>query len=85
MCKKAAEVEPWQLKDAPDLFKTSKRYDKAVRDYPFSLQHVPDFFVTQEQIDLWHDDKYVYHDDRMIEWFKAIKSVRLKKPQLKKS
>ena len=84
MCKKAVEVDPWQLKDAPDHFKTQKMCDKAARDYPFSLQHVPDWFVTQGQIDLWYDDKNVYDDNMMIEWYKGYKKRKAQKASIKK-
>ena len=84
MCKKAAEVDPWQLKDTPDHFKTQKISDKAARDYSFSLQRVPDWFVTQGKIDLWYDDKYVYNDDRMTEWYKGYKKRKAQKALIKK-
>ena len=58
--------------------------DKAVREYPFSFQHVPDWFVTQEQIGLRYDDKYVYNDDRMIEWYKGHKKCKTQKASVKK-
>ena len=66
MCEKAIEEDPWQLKDVLDCFKTQKMCNKAVRYYLFSLQFDPDWFVTQQQIDLWHDDDYVYNDNEMI-------------------
>ena len=84
MYKKAAKVDPWQLKDAPDYFKTQKMCDKEARDYLFSLQHFPNWFVTQEQINLWYDDKYVYDDDRMIEWYKGYKKRKAQKGPIKK-
>ena len=66
MCKKTVEVDPWQLRDVPDYFKTQGMCDKAVGNYLFSLQFVPDWFVTQQQIDTWYDDDYVYNDHEMI-------------------
>ena len=83
MCKMAFEVDPWQLKDVPDHFKTQKICDKAARDQLFSLQHAPDWFVTQEQIGLWHDDKYVYNDNRMIEWYDGYKKRKAQKAKIK--
>ena len=83
MCNKVVEVDPWLLKDVPDHFKTQKMCDDAVRYYPFSLQHVPDWFVTQEQIDRWYDDKYVYDNDRMIEWYKGYKKCKAEKASIK--
>ena len=82
-CKKAVEVDPQQLKDAPDHFKTQTMYDTAARDYHFSLKHVPDWFVTQEQIDLWYEDKYVYDNDEMIEWYRGYKKLKAQKASIK--
>ena len=62
MWNKAVEVDPWQLKDVPNHFKTQEMCNKVVTHYLFSLQFVPDWFVTQQQIDVWHDDDYVYND-----------------------
>ena len=59
MCNKTVEVDPWQLKDVPNHFKTQEMCNKAVGYYLFSLQFVPDWFVTQQQIDVWYDDAYV--------------------------
>ena len=47
--------------------------DKAVRDYLFSLQLVPDWFVTKEEVDIWHDNDYVYNDNGMTEWYGGYK------------
>ena len=58
--------------------------EEAVRDYLLSLQHVTDRFVTQEQIDLWYDDKYIYNDHRMIEWYKCYKKRKAQKASIKK-
>ena len=40
--------------------------EKAVNDDPSSLRFVSDWFVAQEQIDIWYDDDYWYHDYEMI-------------------
>ena len=45
MCIKAAEVDPWQLDDVPDHFKTQDVFDKAVKNDPSSLQYVPDWYT----------------------------------------
>ena len=58
----AAERYPW-------LPKNIKVCDKAVKDDPSSLQFVSDWFVTQQQIDVWYDDDYWYHDDEIIECY----------------
>ena len=47
---KALKVDPWQLHDIPDYFKTQKMCDKTVKDDPYTLQFVPDWFVTQQQL-----------------------------------
>ena len=46
MCNDAADIEPWQLKDFPNHFKTQKMSDNVVLKYSYSLQLVPDWFVT---------------------------------------
>ena len=67
MCIKALEVDPWQLNDIPDYFKTQEMCDDAVWEDPYSLRFVPDWFLTQQQLKIWHDDDYWYHDDEIIE------------------
>ena len=64
----ALELDPWQLNNIPDYFKTQKMCDKAVKDDPSSLQFVSDWFVTQQQIDVWYDDDYRDHDGEIIDW-----------------
>ena len=80
MCNKALEVDLWQLNDIPDYFKTQKMCDKAVKDYPSSPQFVPDWFVTQQQIDIWYDDDYWYHDEDVIRWnnYQKLKAQKAK-------
>ena len=57
--------------------------DKAVKDDPSSLQFVPDWFVTQEQIDIWYDDDYWYHDDELMEWYEGYKERKTQKAKIK--
>ena len=57
--------------------------DKAVKDDPSSLQFVPDWFVTQEQIDIWYDDDYWYHDDELMEWYEGYKKRKAQKAKIK--
>ena len=83
VCIKTLEVDPSLLKHAPDYFKTQKMCDDAVRDYLFSLQFVPDWFVTQQQIDIWHDDNYVYNDRRMIKCYEGYKKRKAQKSKIK--
>ena len=36
------EVDPWQLHDVPDYFKTKEMCDQAVKHDSYSLRFVPD-------------------------------------------
>ena len=83
MCKEVTEVDPWQLKNVPNHFKTQEMCDKAVRDYLFSLQFVPDFFVTQGQIDIWYEDDYVYNGNEMIKWYEGHQKRKAQKAKIK--
>ena len=83
MRKKTLEVDPCQLNDIPDYLKKQKMCDKAVKDDPSSLQFVPDWFVTQEQIDIWYDDDYWYHDDELMEWYEGYKKRKAQKAKIK--
>ena len=47
--------------------------DKTVEDKTYSLQYVPDSFVKQQQLKLWRDHTYWYHDDEMIKWCNGYK------------
>ena len=69
--------------DILDYLKTQKMWDKAVKDDPSSLRFVPDWFVTQEQIDVWYDDNYCYHDDELIEWYEGYKKRKAQKAKIK--
>ena len=66
MCIEAVEVDPWQLYDVPDRFKTRKICDDAVGGDPYSLQFVPDWFVTEQKIKIWDDDDEYCNDDELI-------------------
>ena len=83
MCIKALEVDPWSLYDIPDCLKTQKMCDDAVRDDPSSLQFVPDWFFSQQQIDVWCDYDYWYHDDELIEWYEGYKKRKAQKAKIK--
>ena len=84
MCIKALEVDPWQLHDVPDHFKTREMCERAVRDDSFSLQFVPDWFVTQQQVKLWHDDNDCCNDDGVIGWYNDHQKSKAQKAQIKK-
>ena len=83
MCNKAVEKDPWQLKDVPNHFKTEEMCNKAVRHYLFFLQFVPDWFATQQQIDVWHDEDYVYNYNEMIKWCDGYKKRKVQKSKIK--
>ena len=67
----------------PDYLKTQKMCDEAVKDDPSSLQLVPDWFVTQQQIDVWYNDDYWYHDDGIIEWYEGHLKRKAQKVKIK--
>ena len=69
MCIKAVKVDPWQLYDVPDHFKTQDMCDQAVWGHPFSLKYVPDWFVTQQQMKIWHDDDDCCSNNEFIKWY----------------
>ena len=82
MCIKALKVDPWQLNDIPDYFKTQKMCDKTVKDDLYSLHFVPDWFVTQQQLKIWHyDDDYC--NDELIEWHKGHQKCKAQKAKIK--
>ena len=57
--------------------------DKAVKDGTSSLQFVPDWFVTQQQMDVWYDDDYWYHDHEIIKWYNGYKKPKAQKAKIK--
>ena len=57
--------------------------DKVVKDDPSSLIYVSDWFVPREQIDVWYDDHYWYHDDDLIEWYKGYEERKALKAKIK--
>ena len=57
--------------------------DKAVKDDPSSLQFVPDWFVAREQIDVWYDEDYWYHDDELNKWYIEYKKSKAQKLSIK--
>ena len=66
MCIKAVEVDPRQMYNVSDYFKTQEMCDDVVWGDPSSLQYVPDWFVTQQQLKIW-DGYYDYcNDDDII-------------------
>ena len=50
---------------------------------PWSLEYIPDWYVTEQQIQLWHDDKYYCNDDRLIKWYDGYKNRKTQKAQIK--
>ena len=84
MCEKAFEKNPWLLKYIPGCHKTKEMCNEAVQKILLLLKLIPDWFVTQQQIKLWHDDDYWYHDDEMIKWYKGYKKRKAQKASIKK-
>ena len=84
MCTKALEVDPWQLDDVSDHFKTQEMCDKAVREDSFSLQFVSDWFVRQQQLKIWNDDDDYCNDDQVIEWCNGYENSKAEKAKIKK-
>ena len=83
MCIKALEVDQWSMYNIPDNLKTQKICDKAIKDDSSSLQFIPDWFVTQQQLVVWFDDDYWYHDDGIIEWNECYKKRKAQKAKIK--
>ena len=83
MCIKAVEVDPWQLYDVPDHFKSQKMCDAIVSEDPYSLQYIPHWFVTQEQVKIWHDDDDYCNDNEIVEWYDDYKKRKVQKAQIK--
>ena len=63
---KGVQVDPFQMKDVPDHFKTQEMCNKAVVCSPYELRFVPDWFVTQQQIGLRDDDNDYYDNNEII-------------------
>ena len=40
-------------------------------------------FVAQQQIDVWYDDDYWYHDDEITEWYEGYKKREAHKVSIK--
>ena len=83
MYNEALEVDPWSLYDIPDYLKTQKMCNEVVKDDPSSLQFVPDSFVSQQQLDVWYDDDYWYHEDDITEWYEGYKKQKAEKAKIK--
>ena len=77
-------MDPWQLNDIPDYLTTKKKVcDEAVKSNPSSLQFLPDWFVTQQQMDVWYDDGYWYHNYEIIEWYNGYRKRKVQKAKIK--
>ena len=83
MCIKALEVDPGQLSDIPAYFKSQEMCDDAVWEDSYSLRFDPDWFVTQQQLKIWHDGSYWYHDDEIIEWYDDYQKREAQKAKIK--
>ena len=40
--------------------------------------------MTQQQLDIWYDDEYWYHDDEIIESYKGYEKRKAQKANIKK-
>ena len=47
------------------------------------MQFVSDWFVSQQQLDVWYDDDYWYHDDEVIEWYDEYRKRKAQKTKIK--
>ena len=47
------------------------------------MQFVSDWFVSQQQLDVWYDDDYWYHNDEVIEWYDEYKKRKAQKTKIK--
>ena len=54
-----------------------------MRDDSSTLQFLPDWFVTQQQMDVWYDYDYCFHDGEIIEWNKGYKKRMAQKVKIK--
>ena len=82
MCNYAVDVDPWQLHDVPDYFKTHKMCDDVVQRDSYSLQFVPDWFVTHQKIKIWQDEDDYCNDDEVIEWYKKYEKRKVQKSKI---
>ena len=48
-----------------------------------AVEDDPDCFVSKKQLNIWFDDDYWYHDNEMIEWYKAYKKRKAQKVKIK--
>ena len=78
MCNETVAQFSYTLRYVPDHLKTQKVCNQAVSNNPAVIFLFPDRFkthvflfvvVTQQQIDVWYDDDYWYHDDEIIECY----------------
>ena len=66
MCITTLEIDPWQLNDFPDYFKTQEMCDDMVWEDPYSLLFVPHWFGTWQQLEIRHDDDEYCTVDEII-------------------
>ena len=48
-----------------------------------AVEDDPDCFVSKQQLNIWFDDDYWYHDNEMIEWYKGYKTRKAQKVKIK--
>ena len=79
MCIEALEVDPWQLDDVRDHFKTQETWDATVREDSLCLKGVPDWFLKQQQVKLWRDDNDYCNGAELVEWYDGYIKCKAKK------
>ena len=79
MCITTLEIDPWQLNDFPDYFKTQEMCDDTIWEDPYSLLFVPHWFLTQQQLEIRHNDDEYCTVDEIIRWYKRYKKRKVQK------
>ena len=83
MCITGVEVDPWQLSDVPDHFKTQEMCNEAVRIEPNALRFFPVWFVMRGQGKICHDDDDNYWNaDEIIKWYDGYQKLKAQKAKI---
>ena len=73
---KAVEVDPWQLEDIPDRYKTEEACEKTVEKDPWLLKDVPDHLKTRKMC----EDALTYYPfslEYVPDWFVTQGQLKL--------
>ena len=79
---KGADVDPWQLGNASDHFKTQEMFNEAMREDSYAFKFVPDWFVTQQQVKIRHDDDHYCNDNELIKWYVGYEKHEAQKAKI---